>query len=207
MSMDARDQVERYLAEVEATLVAAGVAEHDDIVGGLREHISAATSTDEGRPVAEVLRELGDPQAITASAVGESETVEPRRVRRDKSWFAITALIALFVGSALLYLVVPVVLVVIGLLMLWLSRVWTVREKLWGTLLVPAPGLAFGIVLGFASGGQSCTTTTSGQDVQTLCTSNGDYSGGVVFSVVLAIVAIVGAAVTIRLARSALGRR
>lgn len=202
MSKDATSQVERYLAEVDAALTARGVTDRNEILAGLREHIGA-----DGRDKAEVLRELGDPVMIAAAAADEIGVADNKRSgARGRTWFPILALVLIFVGALLLIFVVPALLLLAGLVMLWLSPAWTVREKLWGTLLVPAPGLAIAILLGVATSVQSCVTTTSGEDTQTVCGASESIAGGVVATIVLAVIALVGVIVTIRLARRALAR-
>lgn len=202
MSMDA---TERYLAEVDAALAAQEVEDRAEIVAGLREHIEEATSAEGGLTPAEVMRELGDPQAIAASAGGRSQPITAGGAR-SKPWFSILALVLVFGGAVLAGLLLPIILVLIGWVLMWLSKVWTAREKLWGTLLVPAPGLVLWIVLGFANVGQECVSITSGNDEQTTCTS---VSGpdGVVATILLVAIALLGAIVTIRLARRALVHR
>lgn len=205
MSMDA---TERYLTEVDAALAAQGVEDRAEILAGLREHIEEATSAEGGLTPAEVMRELGDPQAIAASAggIGASLPTVASNGIRSKSWFSILALVLVFAGAVLAGFLVPIVLVLIGLVLMWFSARWSAREKLWGTLLVPAPGLVLWIVLGYADADQDCVTQTSGTDVQTVCTGGGGISGGVFATIILVCIALVGIAMTIRLARRALDR-
>lgn len=202
MSMDA---TERYLAEVDAALAAQGVEDRAEIVAGLREHIETATSAEGGLSLAEVMRELGDPQAIAVSAGGQGPS-PMRGGARSKPWFAILALVLVFGGSVLAGLLLPILLVLIGWVLMWLSNAWTAREKLWGTLLVPAPGLVLWIMLGFATVGQECVTIASGNDRQITCTGEGGPDG-VVVTILLIGLAILGTVVTIQLARRALIRR
>lgn len=209
MTNDSGMQVERYLAEVDSALAARNVEDSEEIVAGLREHIADAVA--DGRDRDEVLRELGDPQLIAASASLQSSQAETSSgaatTVRGKPWFSILALGLLSVGALLLIFLVPIVLVATGLVMVWLSKLWTVREKLWGTLLVPAPGLAIGIILGVTTSTQSCVTSSDGQDTQTICGSNEFNTGGVIVTIVLVAIALIGVAVTIKLARLALSRR
>lgn len=207
MSNDTTDEVRRYLDEVDAALAANGVEDRAEIVAGLHEHIVTATSAS-GRSASDVIGELGDPQAIAASAGGAGMSVPAANSggTRSKSWFSILALVLVFFGAVLAGFLVPIVLVPIGFVLMWLSTRWSAREKLWGTLLVPAPGLVLWIVLGYADAGQDCVTQTSGNDVQTVCTGGGGISGGVFATIILACIALLGIAITIRLARRALDR-
>ncbi|WP_456697070.1 HAAS signaling domain-containing protein [Aeromicrobium sp. P5_D10] len=207
MSKDTTDEVQRYLDEVDAALAAQGVDDRGDIIAGLHEHIDTATSAD-GRRLSDVLRELGDPQAIAASAGGPGPTPASGHSEgiRSKPWFSIASLALVFIGAVLAGFIVPIVLVLVGIVLLWLSTRWTAREKLWGTLLVPAPGLVLWIVLGFAGVGQECVTIVSGNDEQTTCTDGSVGPGGVIATILLVGIAIVGVVATIRLARRALDR-
>ena len=213
MTMETHAQVERYLAEVDAALAARGVVDRDDIVAGLREHIADASSTDGGRSQAEVLRELGDPQLIAEAATGPDaqrapSSAAPAGTRTTgRPWFAAVALGLVFFGALLGVLSGWIVLsgvVVVGWLMMWVSSVWTPVEKLAGTLLVPAPGIALWVVVGFAISAEECTTTSTGLDVQTVCTGGGgDPLVGILATIVLVTVILVGVTTSIRLLRRA----
>ncbi|MFI5427854.1 hypothetical protein [Aeromicrobium sp. UC242_57] len=118
---------------------------------------------------------MGDPVMIAAAAADElgAPADSKRTGVRARGWFSILALGLTFVGAALAGLIAPLVLTLVGLVLMWLSQVWTVREKLWGTLLVPAPGLVLWIVLSYAGSVEECTTVVTGQDTQTVCTGGG----------------------------------
>lgn len=214
MTIETQAQVERYLAEVDAALAARGVVDRDDIVAGLREHIAEASSAG-GRSRSDVLRELGDPQLIAEAATGPDAERGPSPAAiagartTGRPWFSGLALGLVFFGSLLGVLggwIVVSGVVVVGWLMMWVSSVWTPAEKLAGTVLVPAPGIALWAVLGFAISAEECTTTSTGVDVQTVCTGGGGGPvAGILATIVMVIVILAGITTTIRLLRRATG--
>jgi hypothetical protein len=84
-----------------------------------------------------VLDKLGPPEAIVAAESPETEDVSPRRGLGE--WAAIALLLfgGFIFGIGWLA----------GLVLLWNSRVWTMRDKLIGTLVVPG-GLAISLPVG-----------------------------------------------------------
>jgi hypothetical protein len=116
----------------------------------------------------------------------------------------IAALILLPIGG----LIVPVVGWFIGVILLWSSRVWTTREKLAGTLLLPG-GLLLPSGLGLgAVGGQSCSgviqtadqlVTDAAREIVLSCHGPSTlYTVGVV--ILMAVLVIVPVAVAVVLA-------
>ncbi|NEE03563.1 HAAS signaling domain-containing protein [Phytoactinopolyspora halotolerans] len=139
--------MDRYLAEVDAALTERGVVDRADIVASLREHIESALGEDPASPedVDEVLASLGDPLAIAA----EASTETPRYVvaaRDSRRWVAPwipAAVVALVMVGALTWVFyLPILVLLAGVVLLWGSALWTPGEKLLGTLLLPAPGVA-----------------------------------------------------------------
>lgn len=196
---------ERYLAEVDAALLARGVQDRTEIVAGMREHLREATHgamPGDGAALRDALRRMGDPQAIAEAAADDADpsgalavapaaddhVVRPGS-RWVESWVPSVALGLLLVGGLLVGLVLPVVLVVAGAVLLWGSALWTVQEKALASVSTLAPGLALWFVLGF-SGVEECSTQSTGVDVQTVCSSSG--GGGAVMTAVVFVVAIAG---------------
>lgn len=95
-----------------------------DIEAHLAEAAPAGTSEAEVRTA---LDRLGDPEAIVAAERGDSP---PQTRRGALEWCAI---VLLLVGGVL----IPVIGWIVGALLLWVSRAWTVRDKIWGTLVLP----------------------------------------------------------------------
>lgn len=196
---------ERYLAEVDAALLARSVQDRAEIVAGMREHLREATHgamPGDGAALRDALRRMGDPQAIAEAAADDADPSGAQGMapaaddhvvapggRWVESWVPSVALGLLLVGGLLVGLVLPVVLVIAGAVLLWGSALWTVQEKALASASSLAPGLALWFVLGF-SGVEECSTQSTGVDVQTVCSSSG--GGGAVMTAVVFVVAIAG---------------
>lgn len=134
-----RTEAERLPASERADLVS-------EIEAHLAESIPPGASETEVR---EALDRLGDPEEIVAEAAGPPEEVHERRGTHE--WAAIILLLA---GGFLLG-----VGWIVGAVLLWTSKAWTVRDKLIGTLLVPG-GLALAnvfLLAGLEVSSQVCT--------------------------------------------------
>lgn len=221
----APDPVVRYLAEVDAALAARGIEDRTEIVGGLREHILDATQhadpvdgPADGATVDAVLRDLGDPQLIAAEAASEQgaqttqtsrlprlEHTLPRPSRWREPWVPVLALGLLFVGTALFPFVLPIALAVAGLVLVWGTSLWTVPEKVLATVSAIVPGLAVWVAYSVAVGVETCSTTATGQDVQTVCTT-GPVDGARAATVVIAAFAVAGLVGMVVTTRRALRR-
>lgn len=144
-------EAERYLKDLERELADLPGSRRREIVGDIREHIEeAAAERGEEAQIRTILEELGDPETIAA------EARERFGITRTKATAAEGfAIVLLLVGAV----VIPGVGWIIGAVLLWTSRVWTLRHKLIGTFLVPG-GLALAFYFGiFATGGSSgCST-------------------------------------------------
>jgi hypothetical protein len=147
----ADELVADYLERLEDELAGVPRARRSEIVREVSGHIAAARAelaTESEAELRTLLDRIGDPAEIAAEA-GE-RPVEERPGRR---WVEVIALVLLLLGG-FMFLIGWVV----GVVLLWVSDVWTSREKLLGTLVLP-----FGLVLpvGFfflAGGEQSCGT-------------------------------------------------
>jgi hypothetical protein len=122
----------------------------DEIVAEIEEHIAAGLAqlpapTD--ADVRNVLERIGAPGDIAAEA---RERFEIRPATR--AWTDVAAIILLLIGGF------TVVGWFVGVVLLWISKVWTTRDKILGTLVLPG-GLAgaLGIVLALGSAG--CTVS------------------------------------------------
>ena len=139
-----------YLHRLERELSDLPRARRREIVGEISQHIAearASGASDEAS-VRSLLESLGDPADIAAEA-RERFGVRPR----PSGVLEIAALVLLLVGGVLL----PVFGWFIGVALLWASAVWTTREKLVGTLVVPG-GLALPLFLAvFGTSGGGCS--------------------------------------------------
>ena len=105
-----------------------------EIEGHLSEAIDPSASDAQALTV---LDKLGEPEAIIAAETQPQDELPPRR--GTKEWAAIILLL----GGGFIFGVGWFV----GLILLWSSRAWTVRDKWIGTLVVPG-GLATSALIG-----------------------------------------------------------
>jgi hypothetical protein len=124
--------VDRYLTDLEAELRDLPANRSREILDEVGEHIAAARATLDAETeaaVRTVLERLGDPADIAAEARDRFGVQgEPAR---PTPWLEVATLVALLV---------PVLGWVVGVVLLWLSRTWTTREKATGTLLALGVG-------------------------------------------------------------------
>jgi uncharacterized membrane protein len=151
--------VERYLKHLEVELDDLPPDRRREIVDAIAGHIAEARAGLEHESEADVrniLEGLGDPADIAADA-RERFDVQPATSTAPykPGWMEVGALVLLLVGG----LIVPLVGWMVGVVLLWVSNAWNVRDKIIGTLFVPG-GLGFAIFLYFASSnltaGRSC---------------------------------------------------
>jgi len=154
-------------------------SEQADLVSEIEAHL--AESIPPGASEAEVrkaLDRLGTPEEIVAEAVGPLAHAGPRRGTHE--WAAIILVLA---GGFLFG-----VGWIAGVVLLWTSKAWTVRDKLIGTLVVPG-GLALAnLFLLFALDGASQTCTQVGN--QPMVCSGGE-SGLVTGLIVAGLIACI----------------
>ena len=198
-----------YLARLDGALQFQQVppSHRREILDGIREHIGAARAThsasrgdERDSDVLNLLEELGTPEEIAAAALGAGDRpVAPPTPGRPV--LEIIALLLLSVGS----LVVPIVGWLAGVVLLWLSPLWTGKDKLIGTFLPPGGvGVLPLIVLYGGPGTGACDTVTSnGQVVQDTCAHGARYFWQITLAVVLLVVFLVLPIVTV----TYLGRR
>jgi uncharacterized membrane protein len=118
--------VDRYLTDLDAELHDLPAIRRREILDEVGEHIAAARATLDAETEAAirtVLERLGDPADIAAEA-RDRFGVPARPPNQAAPWLEAVALVAL---------VVPF-LSLIGVVLVWLSRRWSTRDKLIGTL-------------------------------------------------------------------------
>jgi uncharacterized membrane protein len=139
--------VERYLKHLDVELDDLPHARRSEIVGEIAGHIAEARANLEHETEADVrniLEGLGDPAEIAADARERFEVPEPAVAPSFKPGAVeIGALIMLLVGS----LVLPLFGWVIGVILLWVSNAWNVRDKIIGTIFIPGGlGVPFAVL-------------------------------------------------------------
>ena len=117
----------RYLQDLEGELRDLPANRRQELLDEVGEHIAAARAaldpeTEAG--VRTVLERLGDPADIAAEA-RERFGVQRPPARPATPWLEVIAIVLL---------VIPFVGWVVGVVLVWLSRLWTTRDKLIGTL-------------------------------------------------------------------------
>ena len=162
---------EEYLARLRTAAGRLPPDRRDDLMAEIEAHLAESVPPDATEAqVRTAIDRLGDPEQIVAA---EADEPSPQaRATGPLEWVAIGALL---IGG----IVLPIVGWVVGVVMLWVSRVWTVRDKVIGTLVLPlglAPALVYSVLVlslparkcfsvttsPLAAGGASVTTTCSG---------------------------------------------
>jgi hypothetical protein len=117
----------RYLQDLEAQLQDLPASRRQELLDEVAEHIASARASLEPETeagVRTVLERLGDPAEIAAEA-RERFGVPPPDHRARTPWLEVIAIVLL---------VIPFLGWVLGVLLVWLSRIWTTRDKLVGTV-------------------------------------------------------------------------
>jgi uncharacterized membrane protein len=174
MSYDPEPEIEAYLKRLDSELRALPRDRRREVVGEIADHIAqarAAAPVESEGDLLNLLERLGPPSEIAAEASDRFGT------ETTSSSHEIAAVILLLLGGFVFG-----VGWIVGVVLLWTSRIWTLRDKLIGTLLLPG-GLAFSLVLlfGVAGSGESCVTQSTvnggGAPLEEVTTCSGDSSG------------------------------
>jgi HAAS len=118
--------VDRYLTDLEAELAGLPANRRREILDEVGEHIVAARAAldaESEAAIRNVLERLGDPADIAAEA--RDRFGVPAEPAKPTPWLEVIALVLL---------VIPFLGWVLGVVLVWLSRLWTTRDKLIGTL-------------------------------------------------------------------------
>ena len=155
-----------YLQRVDAAARALPRAERRELRAEIEQHLRDALADDDGETaLREALERLGDPREIVAQQLHSAPPSPPPRRVGAQQWSAIVLLLA---GGFL-----AGVGWIIGLVLLWSLRAWSVREKLIGTLLVPG-GLATAFYIGLWAGGRHAPAAARSACTQTArCAQSG----------------------------------
>lgn len=153
MTYQTETEIQRYLKRLSKAARGLPRARRRELVAEIEQHIRDALIETPVASEAEMLNlldRIGEPEEIAAAASGRSATPSTAM----ETW----AIILLLLGGF-----VALVGWLAGVALLWSSDIWTRREKLIGTLVIPG-GLATGLfALGFALaggvGGQVCSSS------------------------------------------------
>lgn len=186
-----------YLDRLHAETVRLPVPEGRELEAQIREHLVAALPQEPAESeVRDVLDRLGDPVDLVDAAggarPGEGPTGPggPTQGEPSDAWREVGALVGLVGGAVLFWLpIVNLVLWVGGLVLLVLSRRWSVADKVWGALVLGVGPwiLIVASALAFVTTGEVCETDAAGV---TTCTGGGD--GGLTALNIAAIALTVG---------------
>jgi len=151
MAADAAQRlIRRYLKDLGEATRGLARAERRELTAQIEEHIrSALPAQPSEAQVRGVLERLGEPGEIVAEQYG----LRPQRSGAGTQ--QVDAVILLLVGGFL-----AGIGWIVGAVLLWSSRAWTVREKILGTLLVPG-GLATAVWVTLATGTEDCGGTVT----------------------------------------------
>jgi hypothetical protein len=164
MSAQQSDTVNFYLAELTLALQVLPLETRRDIHRGIAEELRGL---DDESARARIY-DFGDPKYIAAAALDEvgasrvstlDETAVSTAVpvRQDKTWYTLTTVLALLLGG----IVIPFVGWFGGVVLLWSSKTWQLRDKIVGTLVLPF-GLVTSILVLVRYGVRSMTVVGSG---------------------------------------------
>ncbi|WP_420111053.1 HAAS signaling domain-containing protein [Pseudactinotalea sp.] len=149
------DRTTAYLDDLARMLGTLDPLERADVLDGVRDHVSSALG-DLGREPSDadldrIFADLGSPGDVAAAALADraGSMLPPsgQRPALSHAWVPPVATGLIFLGAAFGFLVLPVALLLAGLVLLWISPLWSAAEKVVGTIL-PVLGLG-----GFALSG------------------------------------------------------
>jgi hypothetical protein len=125
MTTKADTLIDRYLNDLQAELRGVPANRRRELLEEVGEHITqarAALDADTEAAIRTMLERLGDPAEIAADA---RERFGVQTAKPFTPWLEVIALVLL---------VIPFLGWVVGVVLVWLSRLWTTRDKLIGTL-------------------------------------------------------------------------
>jgi HAAS domain-containing protein len=145
--------IDSYIKQLRARARTLPRGQRDELMQQIQEHLREALPPGSTEvEVRNALDQLGEPDAIVAEQF-DRLGIQPARAGKLE-W----AVIVLLPFGAFL---IPILGWVLGVILLWASRVWSPREKLVGTLLVPG-GLSAVLFLALIGSGSTCTESGGG---------------------------------------------
>jgi uncharacterized membrane protein len=140
MNTESAPTTHAYLEELRRVVADLPPAVAAEIVRGVEEALSGLTDDEAQVRIAE----LGDPHEIAADVRDESPVNDAEDGdRHDRGWYTWLTAVLILLGGVLF----PVVGWIVGVVLLWRSRSWRLRDKLVGTLLPPTGGFAAVVAL------------------------------------------------------------
>jgi len=176
--------VDRYLKSLRRAARHLPEAEREELVRSIEGHVEEALAEDPSdADLRSMLDRLGEPERLVEDAYGPAPA--PAR-----GWMEWAAIVLLLIGG----FVVPFLGWVAGVVLLWASSAWNVREKLIGTLVVPG-GLMLPVYGLLVVSIESCSSYQRGSVTVSHCTG-GASSGGQVALAAAGIVLLIAPIVT-----------
>jgi hypothetical protein len=192
MTYNAEPEIKHYLKRLSKAARNLPSARRRELLSEIEQHIRetpAETPVASEAEILTLLDRLGDPDEIATAASGQPEVT---RSTTMETWAIILLLLGGFVFLVGWFA---------GVVLLWSSSLWTRRDKLIGTLVIPgglATGLlVFWLVLVGGVGGQSCGSSGAG----TTCTGGTSTLGTIGILVALSVLLIAPIATSIHLGR------
>ncbi len=187
-----------YLRRLDAASRGLPRAERRELRAQIEEHLRAGLAAEPTEAeVLTLLDRLGDPEEIVAEQYGARR--QATRTAGAQEW---TTVLLLLFGAALF-----LVGWLVGVVMLWSSRAWSIGEKLLGTLVLPGGifGAFFVVSVLFlrAGGGAICTSSGGVLHVVHHCTGGTSTIDTILAVALLALIVIAPIATGVMLIRRA----
>jgi uncharacterized membrane protein len=145
--------IDSYIKQLRARARTLPRGRRDELMQQIQEHLRDALPPGSTEvEVRNALDQLGEPEAIVAE---EFDRLGFQPARAGKLEWAVIVLLPF--GAFL----IPILGWVLGVILLWASSVWSPREKLIGTLLVPG-GLSAVLFLALIGSSSTCTASGGG---------------------------------------------
>lgn len=189
---------EQYLKQLRRAARDLPRSRRDELLADIEAHLAeTAPAGADDADVQATLDRLGAPAEIVLAETSAGPV--PRR-RGALEWGAI---VLLLVGGILL----PFLGWVVGALLLWLSRAWTIRDKIWGTLVLPGGLLPAAMLIFLPVDVESCGGSGAGGQVCVGGPTVIQQSINTVFVVIVVVAPLCTAVYLARRARRPLGAR
>ena len=148
-----------YLAALRAEARSLPAEVAGDLIEGITEELRGL----DDHETADRLRELGDPASVVAAARAELGAAPSATPAQDATWYTVITAFLLLIGG----IIVPVVGWIAGVVLLWLSKTWTLRDKIAGTLIMPAGAIAAYAAFALVGSVEVTTVSDGGTPVTT----------------------------------------